>query len=155
MIIRSYTSRDHAACIELFNGNTPKYFDPSELTDFESWLRGQDDGKLAYKQTGEEFYFVVEIENKIVACGGFYIPKEGFEASLTWGMVASDRHRQGLGKTLLLHRIQEIETHFPQYSIVLDTTQFSYPFFEKHGFRITKITPDFYGQGMDRYDMIR
>ncbi len=155
MIIRTYQPQDHTACDELFQGNTPRYFDPSELPDFELWLRGQDEGKLAYQQTGEEFYYVVELENKIVACGGFYIPKEGFQASMTWGMVAHDRHRQGIGKALLLHRIKEIETRYPQYAIVLDTTEFSCPFFEKQGFRITKITSDFYGKGMDRYDMIR
>ena len=38
--------------------------------------------------------------------------------------------------------------------VLIDTTQFSYPFFEKFGFETTKITKDFYAAGMDRYDMV-
>jgi ribosomal protein S18 acetylase RimI-like enzyme len=36
----------------------------------------------------------------------------------------------------------------------VDTTQFSYGFFERFGFKTTKITEDFYEKGMHRYDMI-
>jgi len=36
----------------------------------------------------------------------------------------------------------------------MDTTQFSYSFFEKYGFKIEKITENFYALGMHRYDMV-
>jgi predicted GNAT family N-acyltransferase len=63
-------------------------------------------------------------------------------------------HKKGIGRELLLYRIQLIRSGFPGYPISLDTTQHSYLFFEKMGFKVVKITRDGYGEGLDRYDMV-
>ena len=54
---------------------------------------------------------------------------------------------------LLEFRIQKIQSLSPQAQIKLDTSQYSYLFFDKMGFKLTAITRDFYGKGLDRYDM--
>jgi ribosomal-protein-alanine N-acetyltransferase len=50
--------------------------------------------------------------------------------------------------------LAEIKIQFPDWKVILDTTQFSYTFFEKYGFKTMKITKNSYGEGMHRYDMI-
>ncbi len=58
------------------------------------------------------------------------------------------------GKHLLLHRLEQIKQLNLNLPIVVDTTQYSFGFFKKHGFKTTKITKDFYEKGMHRYDMV-
>ena len=62
-------------------------------------------------------------------------------------------YRKGAGSDLLHHRLNKIAELDPTAVLWLDTTQHSYPFFERHGFVIEKITKDSYAPGMDRYDM--
>lgn len=154
MVYRQYKSTDRKACIEIFSSNVPRFFDTEELTDFETWLNGQDAGRLAYKQTKEEHYYVAEQDNKIIACGGFYIPRDETRANMVWGMVDNSLHKQGIGRKFLEYRINLIKKLFPDYIISLDTTQYSYKFFEKLGFKLTKVTKDYYAKDLDRYDMI-
>jgi len=35
----------------------------------------------------------------------------------------------------------------------MDTTQHSFPFYEKHGFKLLKITPNYYTENLHRYDL--
>lgn len=154
MTFREYQPGDREACLKIFWSNMPRFFDASELAGLEKWLNGRDAGRLAYGQTQEEYYYVVEEEGKVIGSGGFYIPREGKYANMTWGMVDNALHRKGIGRGLLLFRIEMIRKLFPGYSIRLDTTQHSYRFFEKMGFEVVMITKDGYGEGLDRYDMV-
>jgi len=77
----------------------------------------------------------------------------GSIATMAWGMVANAHHKQGIGEKLLKYRMQQIEAFYPGYEIILDTTQHTYGFFEKQGFVITAIKKNYYGEGLDRYDM--
>lgn len=151
MNIRLYLQEDKKACIELFKGNMPEYFATSELPEFEQWLDTLETKKLHNKDSDTEQYFVAEVKGEIVGCGGF--AKIGDEITLTWGMVSYAMHGRGVGKELLLYRLDRIKSSFPSVSVILDTTQFSYGFFEHLGFKVTGIIKDFYGQGLDRYDM--
>jgi ribosomal-protein-alanine N-acetyltransferase len=151
MNIRLYQPEDKKACIELFKGNMPKYFATSELPEFEQWLDALETKKLRQNDLGVEQYFVAEVKGELVGCGGF--AKIGNEITLTWGMVLYAMHGIGIGKELLQYRLDRIRSSFPSASVILDTTQFSYGFFEHLGFKVTRIIKDFYGQGLDRYDM--
>lgn len=154
MKIRTYQPADRNECIAIFNSNTPLYFAPEELPDFEDWLNGQDENRLAYKTTEIEKYFVITDEEKVVGCGGFYIAVNEKRGNMVWGMVANALHKKGFGRKLLTHRIETIIDNYPNYIISIDTTQHSFQFFEKFGFKTTKITKDFYAKGLDRYDMV-
>lgn len=151
MNIRLYKPEDKNACIELFKGNMPKYFATSELPEFELWLDALETKGGQHKASADEQYFVAEIKDELVGCGGF--AKIGEEISLTWGMVSHSMHGKGIGKTFLQYRLDVIKSFFPSASVILDTTQFSYVFFERLGFKVTGIIKNFYGQGLDRYDM--
>ncbi|MCE3226094.1 MAG: family N-acetyltransferase [Bacteroidetes bacterium] len=121
----------------------------------ENWLNGMDSGKMVYDSNEKEAFYVTELNANVVGCGGYYIPKTDKKAKMTWGMVDSLHHKKGIGKLLLEFRIKIIEEQFPSHSIELDTSQHTFPFFEKLGFHVTKITENGYGTGLHRYDMIR
>jgi predicted GNAT family N-acyltransferase len=142
MQIRVYTIADYSACLAIFQGNVPDYFSPEELADFGDFLRQPDCP-----------YFVVEEAGELVGCGGYVIFQHQRIAGLVYGMVRRDWHKAGVGKFLLLARLREICHHHPQMQVVLDTSQHTSGFFAKFGFQIEKITEDFYGAGLHRYDM--
>lgn len=153
--IRDYKPADRNACIAIFNSNVPKFLTVEELTYFETWLNGQDEGKEGYDNAKAAYYYVAERENVVVGCGGFYIAREESVARMAWGMVENSLHKKGIGKVLLTYRFKAIEALHPECVISLDTSQHSYSFFEKFGFVTTKVQKDFYTLGMDRYDMVK
>jgi N-acetylglutamate synthase-like GNAT family acetyltransferase len=137
--------------MEAFKSNMPKFFAEHELKDFDDWLEKQPDRKTI---GGNEEYFVVELDGHIIACGGYYYDENSNETRMTWGLVKSDLHHQGIGKTFLEYRIKAVRNQFPESVIALDTTQHSYPFFEKLGFKTTKVTDNYYAPELHRYDMV-
>ena len=154
-MIRKYHSKDRKRCLELFKSNCPVYFADEELSDFETWLDGQDKEVLAYGNSAEEVYFVIEESQEVIACGGFYIVRNKPLAKMAWGMVDNAHHKKGYGMQLLQYRLDEITKNYPDHAIALATSQHTFPFFEKLGFVVEKITPNGFGEGLDQYDMIR
>jgi N-acetylglutamate synthase-like GNAT family acetyltransferase len=148
--IRDYTSSDRNYCIEVFKTNTPDFFDPSELPQFETWLDKEIKNEL---QGTSLYYYVLEKSGKVIGCGGFYLDPERNKAGMIWGMVSHAYHGSGFGRRLLEFRMQKIQSLSPQAQIMLDTSQHSCLFFKKIGFKITSVTKDFYGKDLDRYDM--
>jgi len=149
--IRPYASNDKEGCLEAFKSNMPRYFAPHELEDFDNWLEQQ---PARMTTNDDEAYFVAELEQSIIACGGYHYDKNTNVTHMTWGMVKQDYHRRGIGKGLLQYRLKVIKDRFPESVIGLDTTQYSAPFFERLGFKTTRITEHFYAPGFHRIDMI-
>jgi [ribosomal protein S18]-alanine N-acetyltransferase len=143
IIIRTYEPKDKLACLAAFKSNVPQYFTYDEVNKFDEWLDNM----------GTANYYVLEIEGKIAGCGGFAYTASDNEVRFTWGLVDKQFHKKGLGKQLFGYRIEKIKELYPNAPIALDTTQHSYLFFEKLGFKVEKITENFYAPGMDRYDM--
>jgi ribosomal-protein-alanine N-acetyltransferase len=152
--IRPYKPGDRNDCIAIFKSNIPKYFAESELEHFNAWLDAQDEERPAYSNAMEDDFFVARLDGKIVGCGGFYILRDETKAKLVWGIVEYSLHRKGIGKALLVHRINSIEILYPGYKICMDTTQLSKPFFEKMGFKTEKAEKDYYASGLDKYEMV-
>jgi ribosomal protein S18 acetylase RimI-like enzyme len=111
--------------------------------------------KTVYPSNEKEYFFVAEMNAKIIGCGGYYLPKNSSLAKMAWGMVHSRHHKKGFGRHLLTFRIQEIGKEAPSRSIELDTSQHTYRFFEKLGFKVVKISENGYGTGLHRYDMVK
>lgn len=57
--VRPYAASDRDACLALFDGNTPRFFDPSERAGFAAWL-----------EASTQPYLLIERSGRIVACGG-------------------------------------------------------------------------------------
>ena len=138
--IRAYSRTDRDACIAIFSSNLPRYFDASELADFEEFLENP---------AGD--YFVVEIGNRVVACGG--LCANNGTGHLTWGMVSRDNQGTSIGKSLLAHRIDLLFLQPEVRVITIDTSQHTEGFFSRHGFRTTSVSQDGFGRGIDRVSM--
>lgn len=154
VLIRPYTKNDKEGCLEAFKSNVPLYFTEGEVKDFEFFLDNFLIRSMTEKLYIKTYYYVVELNHKILGCGGFG-DKEGTDTiTLAWGLVHKDFHKQGYGEKLLSHRLEAIQNLYPGAPVVIDTTQHSFPFFEKFGFVTTKITENFYADDLHRYDML-
>ncbi|SKB79965.1 hypothetical protein [Maribacter arcticus] len=61
-MIRPYQPSDKSGLLKVFYLNTPKYFDKSEVHDFEEYLENNADS-----------YLTIEMNNSIVGGTGYYI----------------------------------------------------------------------------------
>ncbi|MBI3234572.1 MAG: GNAT family N-acetyltransferase [Bacteroidetes bacterium] len=148
--IRLYDPKDKATCIEAFKSNVPKYFTEDEVALFDVFL-----DEIAHPEISNQTYYYVILENdEVVGCGGFGIREGAKDVTLAWGLVHNNHHKTNLGVKLLSYRLEQIQIHFPNADVYIDTTQHTYTFFEKYGFVTTKITEDFYAKGLHRYDMV-
>ncbi len=133
--IRPYVAADRRACIAVFRSNLPRYFDSSELPEFEAFLD---------KPVGD--YFVLELGSSVVACGGCYV--RAGTGRLSWGMVSREKHRASIGSILLAWRIDQL-FQLPEISeIAIDTSQHVAGFFTRHGFCTTGQVTDGFGAGI-------
>ncbi len=141
--IRNFTRKDKPKCLEIFKSNHPKYFATHELPLFDKWL---DTCEL-------KEYFVAEKEGEILACGGVFLDGRFDKAGLSWGMVHSGFHGKGIGREFTQFRVEKMKELFPTYGAMLETSQFTFKFYEKLGFETKEITVDGFGGGFDKYLM--
>jgi ribosomal-protein-alanine N-acetyltransferase len=149
LAIRAYQTSDKQACLEAFESNVPKYFTQAEIADYDKFLE-----MIPIKvEANKTFYYVVVFENEVIGSGGFGDKDNSDIITLAWGLIHQNFHKKGYGKVLLDYRLEQIKEKFPNQPVYIDTTQYSYGFFEKYGFETTKISNDFYEKGLHRYDM--
>ncbi|MFA6071239.1 MAG: GNAT family N-acetyltransferase, partial [Janthinobacterium sp.] len=118
--VRPYQASDRDACLALFDGNTPRFFDPSERAGFVAWL-----------EASTQPYLVIERDGNIVACGGHALEAGGTVASLCWGMVAQDVHGQGLGRALTQARLDAIRAMPQVVRVTMNTSQHTQQFYAR------------------------
>ncbi|QLG13208.1 GNAT family N-acetyltransferase (plasmid) [Deinococcus sp. D7000] len=144
-MIRAYQPSDRAACLDIFDANTPRSFVPGERPAFEAWLD---------EASGRADYLVMEGPPGVVACGGLWVSEDAERsAGLAWGMVHPAWQRQGLGDALARVRLARLQA-LGVTRAVLDTSQFTAPFYARLGFQEVRRTPNGYGPGLDRVDMV-
>lgn len=143
MNILKYTPAFREQCIAIFESNLPKYFAPEEKQLFIDWL---DNGTAVG-------YYVVEINEQIIACGGIYLDQPNNEGGLSWGMVHAAWHKQGIGKQFAQHRIELLKATYPARVYRIETSQHTAPFYEKLGFKTAEIIKNGFGEGLDKYNM--
>ena len=140
---RPYQPSDKEACLRIFDSNTPKYFLSNERETFAKYLDNHGEGYLIVENT----------QGQPVACGGYVVGLDGGAASFCWGMVHKDWHGKGLGRSLLTNRLRTL-AQTPQMRLIrLDTSQKSVEFFMKWGFKTYRITQNYYGPDLHRYEM--
>tara|TARA_R110002049_G_scaffold120471_8_gene274901 strand:+ start:345 stop:791 length:447 start_codon:yes stop_codon:yes gene_type:complete len=142
MIIRKYHLKDQQALLDLLKLNTPKYFSVAEQSDF-----------IAYLKSSLEDYFVVELRDEVVGCGGVnYFLSENL-ACISWDIIHPKYQNQGIGKVLLKYRIDQIFSNPDIQSIVVRTSQHVSIFYEKAGFQLIRIVENYWALGYDLYEM--
>lgn len=143
MNIRTYQTADYAGCLAIFDSNVPQFFAPHERAEFAEFLA----------KSTDPYFVVVDERDRIIGCGGYYLNRSHATAGLTWGMVASRLHRQGVGRFLLLARLQRIAQEPTVTTVFINTSQHSYGFFAKVGFVVAAIIENGFAEGLDEYKM--
>lgn len=142
-IIRPYNSKDKQAVIDLLRLNTPAYFSPQEEADLIFYL----DNEL-------EAYFVLEVDNTVVGSGGFNFSGDPANGKISWDLFHPAFQGKGLGRRLLHYRIEKLKSCEGIEMITVSTSQMVYRFYEKSGFQLVEIVPDFWAKGYDMYRMV-
>lgn len=126
----------------------PLYFDETELPLFIQFL----------DRDRHRPYDIIFIDDTPVACGGIGL-NESTEFTkekhviMCWGMVDNKHHKEGYGTILLKHRIELSKQMYPGVKIALGTTQHTFGFFEKFGFKTVAYKKDHWAPGLDLYQM--
>lgn len=145
--IKPYLPEHREALIEIFKGNIPLYFAEEELPYFTDFIDNLDCP-----------YSVIFNNNEIVGCGGIGLnksrkPSNIDTVSMCWGMIDHKYHKHGFGKKLLEFRIQQSKELYPNVKIALGTTQHTFQFFEKYGFKTVEFQKDYWAKGLDLHQM--
>jgi hypothetical protein len=143
-LIRPYQPPDMQACLDIFDGNTPRFFLLAEQEDFEKFL-------LNYAAVWN--YLVIEDNGSIVACGGHNYDNDVKSDNFCWGMVANNRRGTGLGKMLTVARLNTASAMPAVKKIRLDTSQHTQGFYAQFGFIPERIILQGYGAKLDRWEM--
>lgn len=142
MIIREYNTHDIISLENLIDFNTPRYFDPEEKNDF-----------LNYLQNEREDYFVVELDDLIVGCGGINYEENKSIGIISWDIIHPDFQGKGIGRELLNYRLELLKTNNTTKKIIVRTSQLTDKFYEKNGFVLTRVIKDYWANGFDLYFM--
>ena len=142
MRIVPYKSLYFNRCLSILKSNTPEFIDKSEESLF-----------INYLSRKGIIYFVLFESRKLIGCGGYGYDNKKNSVILTWGLIHNQFHKMGFGTHLLQYRTKQIEKKYPNSNIILDTSQKTYKFYERFSFKVDNITRNFYGKGLDRYDM--
>lgn len=141
-MIKSYSPEYKLDLLHLLRLNTPHYFNQSEEIDLMKYLDEQ-----------IEDYYVIELNNKIIGCGGINYEPNKNAAIISWDIIHPDFQRKGLGKELLTYRIDRIKKMGIYPQVIVRTSQFTNKFYEKNGFKLIKSVKDYWAKGIDLYYM--
>ncbi len=142
LTIRAYRNADKAEVLNLLSLNTPQYFSPDEFQDLENYLENE-----------IEYYYVIEIEGKIIGSGGFNFADDKTTGIISWDILHPDFQGKSLGSTLLAHRIENIQKFEHVSKIIVRTSQLVYKFYEKCGFDVIEVIKDYWAKDFDLVKM--
>lgn len=143
-MIRPYNATDQNELINIFRLNTPEYFDPKEVADYEAYLKGN-----------AHLYFTVEHENKIAGGVGYYVKESDKSGRITWIFFHPAYAGLGLGRKAVEYCFAIFKSDPTIEKLVVTTSQKAYKFFEKLGYKLVETEKDYWGQGLDLYLMER
>jgi len=141
-MIRPFKETDKETLIEIFKLNTLQYFDTKEENDFIEYLK-------SYSNT----YLTIEHEDKIVGGTGYYVKEDDKSGRITWIFFHPNYSRLGLGRQAVEHCLTTLKQHPKVEKFVVTTSQLAYKFFEKFGYKLIKTEKDYWGLGLDLYEM--
>lgn len=141
IITRPYQYSDQVNLLEIIQLNIPKYFSQEEKVEYKRYL-----------EKDVEDYFVMVIQDRIIAGGGINYPIKHNFATISWDLIHPDFQGKSIGSELLRFRINLIQKKGFN-KIRVRTSQQAFGFYEKHNFVLQKIIPDYWAKGFDLYDM--
>lgn len=142
LIIREYANPDKENVMDLLRLNSPKYFAPEEEQDL-----------LYYLENEIEFYYVLELDKKIVGSRGINFKEDPTVGYISWDILHPEFQGQGLGTMMLDYRIEKLKKNKNVGKIIVRTTQLVYKFYEKAGFKLVEEVTDYWAKGFHLYEM--
>ena len=143
-MIRRYISSDKESLLKIFKRNVPEFFDKNEIKDFEKYLEQR-----------AATYLTIEVNHTIVGGTGYYVNEHDKSGRITWIFFDPSYSGQGLGKQSVEYCLKLLSKDNSVEKFIVTTSQFAYKFFEKFGYSITKIEENYWGKGLDLYEMTR
>ncbi len=147
MKFRKYNPEDKQALVNILLSNCPKYFIESDKSDLIDFLDNYADDN----------YLAVEVDDKIIGCGGHYTKVNAHGIAWVMFQHGSLGHRQLLPTADKFY--QEIECRIKAegnlYDIHISTTQLMEKLFNRYGFKTVSIVENGFGQGLHQYDMVK
>lgn len=141
-MIRPFKETDKETLVEIFKLNTPQHFDTKEVKDFIQYLE-------SYSNT----YLTLEYEDKIVGGTGYYVKEGDKSGRITWIFFHPNYSGLGLGRQAVEYCLTTLKQNPKVEKFVVTTSQLAYKFFEKFGYKLTKTEKDYWGLGLDLYEM--
>lgn len=141
--LRPYELSDRRTLEHIFMLNTPKYFAPEELGDF-----------LEYLDLFGDDYVVAVVDRRVVGGGGYWVRSFDQQGGLSWAFLHPDFQGTGIGKELAEYRIEKIRSLGVAKTIQVETSQYSFGFYEKLGFKLLSKQPDYWAKGIDLYSAV-
>lgn len=140
--IRAYQTADKEAVINLIRLNTPAYF-----------ARGEEAELSRYLESERELYYVILSEGDIVGCGGINFEDDNGTGIISWDIIHPAHQGKSLGARLVLYRLEKLKATEGIQKVAVRTSQLTFKFYEKQGFRLVEIVKDHWAEGFDMYRM--
>lgn len=141
-MIRPYQPSDKPALLAIFKLNTPTYFDPKEITDYEQYL----DAHAAS-------YLTILYNDTIAGGTGYHIIEEGTAGQITWIFFHPDYAGKGLGRKAVEYCLAMFRSTPTVKRSIVTTSQLAWQFFGKFGYELVRTEKDYWGPGLDLYLM--
>ncbi|GGI56150.1 GNAT family N-acetyltransferase [Winogradskyella haliclonae] len=141
-MIRPYIPEDKESLLKIFKLNIPKYFDTNELNDFKEYLEKK-----------SNTYLTIELDSKIVGGTGYYVNGNDKSGRITWIFFDPNYSGQGLGKQSVEYCLKLLREDSRVEKFIVTTSQLAYKFFEKFGYEIIRVEKNYWGKGLDLYEM--
>lgn len=142
MQIKPYTDSDKLKLIDVFKENIPQYFHETELNEF-----------INYLDLKKDTYLVIEKNNELIGGLGYEIRDEDKSGRINWIFLTPKTYGKGIGKKAVEYCIEILEKNPSVETLIVRTSQFVYPFFEKLGYKIKYTEKDYWAKGFDLYLM--
>ncbi|MBP2832136.1 GNAT family N-acetyltransferase [Aquimarina sp. U1-2] len=141
-MIRPFKLDDKESLLRIFRLNIPEFFDKNEIKDFEEYLN-----------QNAETYLTVEVDNTIVGGTGYYVNEDDNSGRITWIFFDPSYSGKGLGKQSVEYCLKIFREDKMVKKLIVTTSQLAYRFFEKFDYSINRIEKNYWGEGLDLYEM--
>ena len=141
-MIRPYQTMDKEILTDIFRMNVPRYFDIKEEKDFAEYLE-------IYGDT----YMVFEENEQIVGGTGYYYNDQDSSGRITWIFFHPGHSGKGLGRMAVEYCLDQLRQDERVCDFIVTTSQHAYQFFEKFGYVVRYVEKDYWGEGLDLYEM--
>ncbi len=127
--------------LNVFQANTPDFFDPSEQKELEQYL----------EEHGNSYFVALE-NDQLVGGAGFHL-EDNHTGRISWVLFDPNFQHQGFGSELVQMCIDELRKIDTVNVITAWTSNAAFHFFEKFGFETVDFQGNFWGPGLDLYKM--